>query len=426
MAVLETMGLEAVDRFQQALFWPVLRSMHVGVRIDLERRREFSHELRDALAEREAFITEVVGHPINTDSPKQMQALFYHDLAQRVIKDRVSGKPTLDEEALGTIAFREPLLQPLVNAMLDERVIGKLKSTFVDMKLSEDGRARTSFNICGTTSYRLASRTDAFDSGGNLENIPSDKSKMNHKIERRGSTMRMPNVRRMYVPDPDHIFFDLDLKRADLQIDAWESGDAMLKQMLREGVDVHQENARTMFGPGATERQREIAKTGIHLTHKGGKERTLAVQMGITVREAVAFQKRWFEAHPAVLEWHHRLESQLAATNTVSNVFGYRRYFFERPGSVLGEAIAWIAQSTVARVINEIWLRLFNSLDWAHTGLGGVLLQVHDSLAGQFPSTIPSAVFDILALSAVSIPYPDPLVIPVSIKTSSESWGDCV
>jgi hypothetical protein len=29
------------------------------------------------------------------------------------------------------------------------------------------------------------------------------------------------------------------------------------------------------------------------------------------------------------------------------------------------------------------------------------------------------------ALSKVTIPYEDPLVIPAGIKTSQQSWGDC-
>jgi hypothetical protein len=56
-----------------------------------------------------------------------------------------------------------------------------------------------------------------------------------------------------------------------------------------------------------------------------------------------------------------------------------------------------------------------------------VLLQNHDALAGQFPSGTKEVSLKKLALlaSEVVIPYPDPLVIPSSIKTSTVSWGDC-
>lgn len=418
MAVLADLGLTEVDRWQQALFWPVLRAMQIGVRVDQERRRAMAGELRAAIRERDALIEEMLGHPLNTGSTPQMRALFYHDLGQRVVKSHATGAPTLNDEALQAIATREPLLRPLVNAIADKRTLGVLKSTFIDMPLGEDGRMRTSFNFLPYT-YRFSSSEDAFGSGGNLENIPSDKSRAVGRAERRGLTL--PNVREMFVPDPGYTFFEIDLKRADLWVDAWESGDAGLKEILRSGADVHWSNARDLYGPQATPRQREMAKTGIHLTHKGGGPRTLAVQMGISVKEAADFQRRWFAAHPAIRQWLDATAAELEHNDmTVSNRFGYRCHFFDRPGSVLGEAVAWKAQSTVARVINEAWLNIYRAEPAVQ-----VLLQVHDSIAGQYPSTDTDAPRRLTALSAIPVPYADPLTIPVSIKTSNESWGAC-
>jgi hypothetical protein len=55
-----------------------------------------------------------------------------------------------------------------------------------------------------------------------------------------------------------------------------------------------------------------------------------------------------------------------------------------------------------------------------------VLLQVHDSLAGQFPTAETARYIDLIKERAiVRIPYEDPLVIPVGIKTSTKSWGEC-
>jgi hypothetical protein len=55
-----------------------------------------------------------------------------------------------------------------------------------------------------------------------------------------------------------------------------------------------------------------------------------------------------------------------------------------------------------------------------------VLIQVHDSLAGQFPSHRKAEMIErIKGVSRVAIPYDDPLIIPVGINTSDVSWGDC-
>ena len=55
-----------------------------------------------------------------------------------------------------------------------------------------------------------------------------------------------------------------------------------------------------------------------------------------------------------------------------------------------------------------------------------VLLQVHDSLAGQFPThRREEMIRRMKAAARIVVPYEDPLIIPVGIKTSEVSWGEC-
>lgn len=53
-------------------------------------------------------------------------------------------------------------------------------------------------------------------------------------------------------------------------------------------------------------------------------------------------------------------------------------------------------------------------------------IQVHDSLAGQFlTSRRDEEIANLKTLARIVVPYPDPLIIPVGIKTSELSWGAC-
>lgn len=416
-ATVERLGLREVDSFQQSMFWPVLRAMTRGVRIDTDMRSRLSKELKDAIKERETWVEYVLGHKLNPRSPKQMQALFFGDFAQRqTLKRRADGNwtPTLDDDALTKIAVREPLLLPLVRAMLDTRTLGTLRSTFVQAPLDADGRMRCSYNICGTLTYRLSSSENAFGSGANLQNLPSEKSKVNDKVKRRGTGLTIPNIRSMFIPDPGYTFFDMDLQRADLQVVCWEADDADMKAMLREGADIHSENAKTL---GI---DRELAKTWVHGTNYGGTPRTMAQQCGVTVHAATQLQRRWFEAHPGILKWHERTKGQLFGRKWIENRWGYRWYVFDRPDGLLPEALAWLPQSTVAILINRIWRRIYDEAPEIE-----VNLQVHDSLAGQFPTSKPDSAKRLLDLARIPIPYDDPLVIPANVKTSEVSWGDC-
>ena len=459
--VIQKLGLEEVDKFQQSLFWPVLQAMNRGVRVDQHVRDNLAREIRAEIHQREAFLRDVLGQEVNPKSPKQMCDLFYNVLGQPAHKTRakkgVPGHLTCDDEALKEIGKREPLLRPIIGAIQDIRTLGVFLSTFVLARLDDDQRMRTSFNIAGNAkveasgeqstseksapyTYRLSSSQNAFGSGCNMMNIPSDKSKAVGKAKARGMTFALPNMRSMYVPDPGFEFFDMDLDRADLQVVVWEADDEMLRTALRLGVDIHLLNVygidqedpppleelvetHPRYGDhkGPRKYKREFAKVFCHATNYGGGARTVAANTGRTVHEIDKAQKAWFASHPGIKAWHDRTLEQVTRHHFVENRFGYRWHIFDRLDGVLPEALAWIPQSTVGCYINRIWMEIYKQLPEVQ-----VLGQVHDSLFGQFPSGQKEAlILDLKRVSKIIIPYEIPLIIPVGIKTSSISWGDC-
>ncbi len=239
-------------------------------------------------------------------------------------------------------------------------------------------------------------------------------------------TAHLPNLRAMFIPDHGYTICDIDQAGADAQVVAWESEDEALKAKFRSGKKVHALNAIDIFGaPAGPDGKREPyytrAKMGVHATNYGAGARTVAMSLGITTHEAERFQARWFSIHPGIKDWHHRVHSELEATHSIRNPFGYRRRYFDRTDNVFKEALAWVPQSTVACVTNRAW----DAID--ASGLPAeVLLQVHDSLVLQIPSRILSETLKALRpLISIAIPYQDPLTIPWSIKVSAKSWGEC-
>ena len=72
-------------------------------------------------------------------------------------------------------------------------------------------------------------------------------------------------------------------------------------------------------------------------------------------------------------------------------------------------------------LINRIWTSFYENIPEVQ-----VLLQVHDSLAGQFPTHRSATILPLMAQhSRIEIPYDPPLIIPTDVKTSTVSWGDC-
>lgn len=59
---------------------------------------------------------------------------------------------------------------------------------------------------------------------------------------------KLPNIRKIFIPDPGYVVFDCDLAGADAQVVAWEADDEDLKRAFRAKLDVHAHNATAMWG----------------------------------------------------------------------------------------------------------------------------------------------------------------------------------
>ena len=420
--VVKSMGLSEVNAFQQRLAPIVLKTMNKGVRVDLKARADFSDELLDEIASREKWIAEVLGHDLNIRSPKQMADFFYRQMGQKEIKHRTSTgySVTCNDEALRTIAAREPILLPLIKKIAELRSLGVFHSTFIQAPLDTDGRIRTSFNICGTETYRFASSKNAFGTGLNCQNIPKG-----GEVEDDG--LELPNVRKIFIPDPGHTMFDIDLDSADLRIVTWESDCKWMKENFKAGrkpyIEVMKEyyHDQTMT-KNSHPREYAMFKSLCHGTNYLGTADGIAPRIGLNVLETERIQKWYFGLCPEIQKWQEDIKKQVAGRRYVQNVFGYRNYFFDKiEGTIFNQAVAWIPQSTVACLINRAYENIHNNLKEVD-----ILLQVHDSLMGQFESVHGDwALRRIVEESQVPLPYKEPLIIPVGIVSSRESWGAC-
>jgi DNA polymerase I-like protein with 3'-5' exonuclease and polymerase domains/uracil-DNA glycosylase len=418
--VIKTLGMVEVNAFQQKLAPKVLKSMNRGVRLDKEAQVALSLKIQEEIATREAWMSRVLGHPLNIRSAPQMQDFFYRQMGQKEVINRATKSVSCNDEALHKIAVREPILQPLTRKIAELRSLGVFHSTFVQAATDVDGRIRTSFNVCGTETYRFASSKNAFGSGLNMQNIPKGGETEDEGLD-------LPNVRELYVPDPGMTYFDIDLDSADLRIVTWESGCEWMKDHFRNGRKPYVEVMREYYHNPTMDKKshpREYAmfKSLCHGTNYLGTADGIAPRIGLLVHETERIQKWYFELAPEIKKWQEEIKAQVTKRRFVQNVFGYRTYFFDRiEGTIFNQAVAWIPQSTVACLINRAYVAIDDELPDTE-----VLLQVHDSLVGQFPTVQGDArLRDIVRCSEIPLPYAEPLIIPVGIATSESSWGDC-
>ena len=299
------------------------------------------------------------------------------------------------------------------------------------------------------------------------------------------SNIRLPNIRRMFCPDPGYVIVDADLRGADAQVVAWETGDEDLKSAFKKGVNIHIHNARTMWAHETRDMtDKEILKSskyykpvkiGCHAVNYGASANALVHNIGWTKSFAEEFRERWFFKHPKIREWHKRYERHLQglqcwncyhlfetvvgkctecgvhAGRTVKNQFGFRRIYFERvDGKLLPNALAWTPQSTVIFCSELGWTNIawgpeielmfvFDKLemhDWKKWlvcpdaydkwhDIVQFLIQVHDSIVFQVPFAYQDDIPEIVNDMLVKVPYKETLIIPMGFKVSRKSWGDC-
>lgn len=414
MKLVSAMGMEPQLAIQRKTDLACFKTMLRGIPINKDMRHVLNGETKAAIKAREERLNEIAGHEVNPRSPLQVKALF-SELGLKL--PTKMGKVSTDKEAMEKLLDKGGVAGELAALLIEIRSLGTLNRNVIEAKLDPDGKFHTSLNGCGTETFRLSSSQTAFKTGGNAQNITDG--------SRAKTDMPIPNLRKLYVPLPGFTIWECDQERADVQVVAWEARDDLLKQMFREHADLHTENAKALFGLSGTptKPQRDKGKTFVHLTNYGGKARTCAVKCGMLVAEAEKAQKRWFEMHPGIKEWHRRIESELRSRRYITNAFGFRRYYFDRLDGLLGQALAWIPQSTVALVDNMAW-HFLEELELPELQ---VFLQVHDSLMGIYETSKEGILLPLIheAFLSVVVPYEDPLIIGADIKTSEVSWGDC-
>lgn len=211
-----------------------------GIKYDVDLNREFSRRMVSEIAELEDGIFQKVGR-INWNSGLEMQKLLYDTCGFEATSFTKSGEPSTDGDALLMLAgidpmsFRyvaeDPEKQWLAN-MAKMKDINSTHNTFVknyvDDFVKRDGRIHPSYNLHGTSSFRITG------SDPNLTQLPRSK----HGY----------NLRECYTIQPGYIFLAADWSSAEVKVLGALSGDKALLKAIELRYDFHSFSASQMIG----------------------------------------------------------------------------------------------------------------------------------------------------------------------------------
>ena len=362
-------GLSALFTEVEMPLLPVLAEMELaGVQVDGAVLAAMAAEFGDQLASLESRIYELVGHPFNIGSPKQLEQILFHELELPATKRTRTGYST-DASVLEELKDKHEV----VALILEHRQVAKLKSTYVDalpLLMDANGRVHTTYSQAIAATGRLSSADP------NLQNIP-----IRTALGRR--------IRRAFVAPPGKLLLAADYSQVELRILAHVSGDPGLRAAFAAHEDIHRSTAARVLKlkpEEVTYEQRSMAKMVNFGVAYGMSDFGLAERLHIPREEAHKFIADYFAAYEGIRRYIVEIKILARDQGFVSTLLGRRRYIPElsaRNPSLrqAGErmAINMPIQGTAADGIKIAMVRLAAAM--RERGLRSqMLLQVHDEL----------------------------------------------
>lgn len=381
---LDTVGNRKAYNMHINVMRPLMFMTYRGTRLDTTGLPICSKALEEEIEAKRDELKTICGRDINANSPKQLIEYFY--VEKKIPALRNGSSVTTDDKAMKKIAakgYRE------ARTILDIRQLVKLKGTYIDLKLDEDGRLRCDMKPIGTVTGRLSSSQTIFKTGMNMQNFPQA-------------------AKRYLLADKGYLLYNIDLGQAENRIVAYIAPEPRMQEAFETGRDVHSLTAALISGVsyddvraqykafesgekkgncaplGAGDKPwRYWGKQSNHSLNYNIGPNEFAEHLESDVKTAKFLKARYMEVYPGVGNYHRWVQDAMNNGKRLTNVFGRIRDFYEPWGdSLFKEAYAQIPQSTVAHIINEWGIipiyenqELFRPVE--------LLNQVHDSIVLQ-------------------------------------------
>lgn len=368
-----------------------------GIAIDRNQLEQFGQTLSQRIADCEGLIYSFSGEVFNINSPKQLGELLFEKLGLPPVKKTKTGYAT-NADVLEKLKGKHPIIP----AIMDYRMLTKLKSTYADglmKEIREDGRIHTTFQNLVTATGRLSSTEP------NLQNIPV-------------RTDLGAEIRKMFVPRAGCVLVDADYSQIELRVLAHIADDKTMQRAFCAGEDIHTATAAQVFGvdkDSVTPLQRRHAKAVNFGIVYGISEFSLAEDIGVTRYEAREYIDQYLATYHGVRDYMKKVVSDARESGYTQTLYGRRRYIPELKSSNFNvrqgaERIALNTpiQGTAADLIKLAMIRVETALRDSFPQ-AELLLQVHDELIVECPEAIAPQVADLVSremeqVASLSVP----------------------
>ena len=356
-----------------------------GFMVDRMALSAFGDSLTGSIDALRNEIYKQAGGEFNINSPKQLGEVLFERLVLPAGKKTKTGWST-NADVLEKLRGKHPI----IDMILDYRMLTKLKSTYADglLKLIDpDGRIRTNFQMTVTATGRLSSTEP------NLQNIPVRKE-------------LGAQIRKMFIASEGKVLVDADYSQIELRLLAHISGDEHMQAAFMSGEDIHRVTASQVFNTPLSEvtsLQRSRAKAVNFGIVYGISSWSLAQDIGVFPNEAKAYMDAYLEKYSGVREYMKNIVEKAKAEGYVKTLYNRRRALPELKSSnfntrSFGERVAlnMPIQGTAADIIKLAMVNVYNRLK-AEELEAKLILQVHDELICECPEHEAQRVAELLS-----------------------------
>lgn len=398
------------EQIELPLCQVLYRMENQGISIHRGQLEQFGKMLTQRVADCEALIYGYAGEEFNINSPVQLGNVLFEKLGLPPMKKTKKGYST-SAEVLEKLKDKHPIIP----AVMDYRMLSKLKSTYADgliKEIREDGRIHTTFQNLVTATGRLSSTEP------NLQNIPV-------------RTDLGAEIRKMFVPKEGCVLVDADYSQIELRVLAHIADDKTMQEAFCSGLDIHTATAAQVFGvpkEEVTPLQRRHAKAVNFGIVYGISEFSLAEDIGVSRYEARAYIDNYLNNYRGVRSYMKQVVEDARNTGYTETLYGRRRYIPELKSSNFNirsgaERIALNTpiQGTAADIIKLAMIRVEKALNESYPE-AKLLLQVHDELIVECPEEIAP---EVAALVSREMETVAKLHVPLTAEAKyGKSWYD--
>lgn len=402
-----------------------------GLRLDKGALHEYklkvNQELRDS--DRVVLAADSTGRlakptpksPNGIGSPKRLGEFLFGTLNLRAVKQTAKGFNSTDQEALyrllRDLRKKDAPHRPVLEALFHRSRFNTIKQRYLNLRAHSDGRVRPTVKVTATKTWRLAYAEPP------LQQFP-------------------PEARHVFIPAPGYVFLSLDKSQLEARILSYLAGDKVSIDVFEAGENVHEQNARDLFGWSIEEwlALEELVREGAYNFGKGflygisygGQAETMKTKLycpcpkcthltpptlNIKRTELRTLENRWYTKHYAVRRFHEALKQQVDRHHYWDCPLGGRRWLAAPWSRDLSREVKNMPmQTTAAKIMERDQVLLYRQA-------APIVLQMHDEFVLEVPEREAASwrdrCLEVMNRPLVDAGQLDGVSFPVKAK-----WGD--